>query len=216
MKKKTQEMIKRYVIFIMGLFVNSLGVSFVTKANLGTSPISSIPYVLSLNFPMTLGQFTIYFSILLILLQAAILGRNFKLNQLLQIPVSIAFGYFIDICMLLLKYVNPSTYIWKIIYLIIGCVILGIGVYMEVFANVIMLPGESFVRSVVFRWATEFGFTKICFDVSMSVIAVIVSFIFAGKLNGVREGTIIAALLVGYIARTIGKKIDFYRKNYTD
>lgn len=209
MKKKTQEMIKRYVIFIMGLFVNSLGVSFVTKANLGTSPISSIPYVLSLNFPMTLGQFTIYFSILLILLQAVILGRNFKLDQLLQIPVSIAFGYFIDICMLFLEYVNPGTYMWKIIYLIIGCVILGIGVYMEVLANVIMLPGESFVRSVVFRWESEFGFTKICFDVSMAVIAVIVSFIFAGELNGVREGTIIAALLVGYIARTIGKKLDF-------
>lgn len=209
MKKKTQEMIKRYVIFIMGLFVNSLGVSFVTKANLGTSPISSIPYVLSLNFPMTLGQFTIYFSILLILLQAVILGRNFKLDQLLQIPVSIAFGYFIDICMLFLEHVNPDTYIWKIIYLIIGCVILGIGVYMEVLANVIMLPGESFVRSVVFRWESEFGFTKICFDVSMAVIAVMVSFIFAGELNGVREGTIIAALLVGYIARTIGKKLDF-------
>ena len=61
--------LKRYVIFLVGLFVNSLGVSFVTKANLGTSPISSIPYVLSLNFPMTLGNFTILFSLLLIGLQ---------------------------------------------------------------------------------------------------------------------------------------------------
>lgn len=209
MNKKTKEMIKRYVIFLIGLFINSLGVSFVTKASLGTSPISSIPYVLSLNFPFTLGEFTIYFSILLILFQIAILGKDFKLDQLLQIPVSLAFGYFIDICMLLLGFVQPSTYLFKIIYLVIGCVILGIGVYMEVLANVIMLPGESFVRSIVFRWKTEFGLTKICFDVSMFVIAVVLSFIFAGKLMGVREGTIIAALLVGYIARTLGKKLAF-------
>ena len=56
----------RYIIFLIGLFVNSLGVSLITKANLGTSPISSIPYVLSLNFPLTLGNFTIIFSLLLI------------------------------------------------------------------------------------------------------------------------------------------------------
>ena len=42
--------LKRYIIFLIGLFINSLGVSLITKANLGTSPISSIPYVLSLNF----------------------------------------------------------------------------------------------------------------------------------------------------------------------
>ena len=73
--------LKRYVIFLVGLFVNSLGVSFVTKANLGTSPISSIPYVLSLNFPMTLGNFTILFSLLLIGLQLIILRKNFKLEH---------------------------------------------------------------------------------------------------------------------------------------
>ena len=55
--------LKRYVIFLIGLFVNSLGVSLITKASLGTSPISSIPYVLSLSFPFTLGNFTIFFSI---------------------------------------------------------------------------------------------------------------------------------------------------------
>lgn len=83
---------KRYVIFLIGLFINALGVSLITKASLGTSPISSIPYVLSLNFPFTLGNFTILFSILLILLQLFILRKNFKWENILQIPVSIASG----------------------------------------------------------------------------------------------------------------------------
>ena len=205
------EKLKRYLIFLVGLFVNSLGVSLITKANLGTSPISSIPYVLSLNFPLTLGNFTIFISIFLIVLQLIILRKNFKLEHILQIPVSIIFGYFIDLTMILFSWVNPEAYIMKIVYLLIGCLILGVGVYMEVLADVVMLPGESFVRAIVLTWKTNFGTTKICFDVSMLVIAAVLSFVFAGRLAGVREGTVIAALLVGFIARLIGKKLAFLK-----
>ena len=205
------EKLKRYLIFLVGLFVNSLGVSLITKANLGTSPISSIPYVLSLNFPFTLGNFTIFFSIFLIVLQLIILRKNFKLEHILQIPVSIIFGYFIDLTMILFSWVNPEAYVMKIVYLLIGCLILGVGVYMEVLADVVMLPGESFVRAIVLTWKTNFGTTKIWFDVSMAVIAAVLSFVFAGRLDGVREGTVIAALLVGFIARLIGKKLAFLK-----
>lgn len=203
--------LKRYIIFLVGLFVNSLGVSLITKANLGTSPISSIPYVLSLNFPLTLGNFTIIFSILLIILQLFILRKNFKLEHLLQIPISILFGYFIDLTMLLFSFINPTAYIAKLIYLLIGCVILGFGVYMEVLADVAMLPGESFVRAIVQTWHREFGSTKVCFDVSMAVIAAALSFILAHRLDGVREGTVIAALLVGFLARQFGRLLAFVK-----
>lgn len=203
------EKLKRYIIFFIGLFINSLGVSFVTKANLGTSPISSIPYVLSLNLPFTLGQFTILFSLLLIVLQLIILRKNFKPEDFLQIPVSIIFGYFIDLTMVMLSSIQPKNYVSSVFYLLAGCIILGFGVYMEVLADVAMLPGESFVRAVSSTWQTNFGNTKIAFDVSMTVIAGILSFLFAQRLGGVREGTVIAALLVGFIARLFGRFLAF-------
>ena len=117
--------LKRYLLFLVGLFINALGVSLITKASLGTSPISSIPYVLSLNFKFTLGNFTIFFSIFLILLQILILRKNFKLENILQIPVSIAFGYFIDLTMYLFFWVDPKNYLVKVIALLVGCAILG-------------------------------------------------------------------------------------------
>jgi len=203
--------LKRYLLFLVGLFVSSLGVSLVTKANLGTSPISSIPYVLSLNFPFTLGNFTIIFSLFLIALQVLILRKNFKAEYILQIPVSIAFGYFIDFTMYIFFWVNPQNYLIKIVTLLIGCIILGFGVYIEVIADVVMLPGESFVRAIVQTWNTNFGTTKIVFDCSMTIIAGILSFVFSVKLNGVREGTVIAALLVGFIARLFGKHLEFVK-----
>ena len=205
------EKLKRYIIFLIGLFINSLGVSLITKANLGTSPISSIPYVLSLNFPLTLGEFTIAFSLALIVIQLIILRRNFKLEHLL--PISILFGYFIDLTMVLLFFIQPQNYLLSLVYLLIGCVILGFGVYTEVLANVAMLPGESFVRAVSSTWKTEFGSTKVAFDASLTIIAAILTLLFTHRLNGVREGTIIAALLVGFIARLFGRKMAFLEEH---
>ena len=203
MSKK--EVIKRYLIFLIGLYISSLGVSFVTKVELGTSPISSIPYVLSLGFKPTLGEFTIVFSLFLILLQFLILGKNFKKESLLQIPVSVLFGYFIDWSMLLLWWLNPVSYGLKILCLLIGCTILAFGVYFEVIADVVMLPGESFVKAITYRFNTDFGITKVCFDASMTVIAGLISFALFNKINGVREGTVIAAFIVGLIAKFFGR-----------
>ena len=205
MSKK--EVLKRYFIFLIGIYINSFGISFITKAALGTSPISSVPYVLSLGFWPTMGEFTIALSLLLILLQIALLGKKFKKASLLQIPVSIVFGYFIDWSMLLLEWVNPQEYLMKILFLLIGCVILGFGVFLEVAADVVMLPGEAFVQAVTIRFRTDFGITTVCFDASMAGSALVISLILFHGVIGVREGTIVAALTVGLIAKLFGKAL---------
>ena len=89
------ELIKRYIFLLAGLFVNGLGVSFITKAGLGTSPITSIPYTLSLGFTPTVGMFTLVFNIFLVILQVILLRRNFQLQNLLQLPIIALFSFFI-------------------------------------------------------------------------------------------------------------------------
>lgn len=203
------ETIKRYVLLLIGLFINGFGVSFITKASLGTSPISSIPYTLSLKFQPTIGMFTMFFSVLLIVLQLIILKKNFPKQYWLQIPVSMLFSYFIDLSMEILSALQPATYVSKMVFLLIGCVILGFGVFIEIIANVVMLPGEAFVKSVTMTFNTDFGKTKVAFDTSMTIIAILLSLLMFHSLNGVREGTIISAILVGTIARLFKSKIGF-------
>ena len=201
-----QVILKRYIIFLIGLFINSLGVAFITKADLGTSPISSIPYTLSLEFHPTIGQFTIVFSLLLIAIQIVLLRKKFGMVQFLQIPVSILFGYFIDFSMdRILFWMNPQNSVEKTVFLLAGCVILGFGVFLEVVGNVIMLPGEGVVRAITACTKKEFGLIKICVDLSMSLGAVIISLILFHGIQGVGVGTIVAALLVGYVSRIFGK-----------
>lgn len=211
MTNKT-ELIKRYIFLLVGLFVNGLGVSFITKAGLGTSPITSIPYTLSLGFTPTVGMFTLVFNIFLVILQVILLRRNFQLQNLLQLPIIALFSFFIDLTMSLLGFMQPETYAMKIVSLIVGCLILGFGVFMEMTANVAMLPGEATVRAVSDVFSTDFGKTKIAFDSSMTVIAAILSFIMFKHLDGVREGTIVAAILVGFIARLFKKYIGGIEK----
>lgn len=206
------ELIKRYIFLLVGLFVNGLGVSFITKAGLGTSPITSIPYTLSLGFTPTVGMFTLVFNIFLIILQVILLRRNFQLQNLLQLPIIALFSFFIDLTMSLLGFMQPETYAMKVVSLIVGCLILGFGVFMEIAANVAMLPGEATVRAVSDVFSTDFGKTKIAFDSSMTVIAAILSFIMFRHLDGVREGTIVAAILVGFIARLFKKYIGGIEK----
>lgn len=205
-------LIKRYIFLLAGLFVNGLGVSFITKAGLGTSPITSIPYTLSLGFTPTVGIFTLVFNIFLIILQVILLRRNFQLQNLLQLPIIALFSFFIDLTMSLLGFMQPETYAMKVVSLIVGCLILGFGVFMEMVANVAMLPGEATVRAVSDVFSTDFGKTKIAFDSSMTVIAAILSFIMFKHLDGVREGTIVAAILVGFIARLFKKYIGGIEK----
>ena len=71
--------------------------------------------------------------------------------------------------MYLLVWINPQNYFIKLIALLIGCIVLGFGVYIEVLADVVMLPGEAFVRAIVQTWNTNFGTTKIIFNSSSHI-----------------------------------------------
>lgn len=205
MSKK--ELIRRYVFFLLGLFVNSLGISLITKANLGTSPISSIPYPLSLGFPLSLGMFTMIFSMLLMVIQLVILRKRFSKELWLQLPISLVFSAFIDLTMAMMFFVNPQTYATQMLSLLLGCVVLGFGVFMEVAANVVMLPGECTARAISSTWNTDFGKTKVAVDVTMAVPAALLGVILYWQIAGVREGSLISALLVGFLARLFNRKI---------
>ena len=207
----------RYFFFALGIFINSFGVAFVTKSNLGTSQISSVPYVLSLAFPdYTFGMTTFIFNVLFIIIQIIILRRDFHPIQFLQVFANILFSFFIDVSMNWLAFFQPETFIAKFISLIIGCMILAIGICIEVAPNVIVVPGEGVVRALALAIAikkpkVKFGTIKIYFDVTLIIIACILSFIFFGELNGIGLGTIVSALIVGRFINLVNRHFKFLR-----
>lgn len=118
--------LRRYLLLCAGLAIMAFGVAFSIKASLGTSPISSVPYVVSL----------------------------------------------------------------------------------EVKAGVVVLAGEGVVLAICKVLPVKFGYMKVGFDVTLVVTACILSLVFTGRLQGVREGTVAAALMVGLIAKQFGKVLS--------
>ncbi len=196
-----ESLLKRYLIFTIGVLINSFGIAFITKAALGTSPISSLPCVLSLKFTPTLGQFTSVMNMLFIILQIVLLRKNFQMIQLLQFGVNIVFSLFIDVSMNILSFLNPETVVSKGIFLFIGCAILAFGITLEVLPKVIMVPGEGVVSAISKVCKKEFGTVKVIFDVTLMSSATILSFLFFRGMNGIGIGTIVSALLVGLIVK---------------
>ncbi|WP_459202209.1 YczE/YyaS/YitT family protein [Methanococcus sp. CF] len=194
------KLILRIITFILGLFIMAFGVSLSVKANLGISPISCVPYVYSCKFPLTLGQITIFFNMVLIMLQMIMLRRNYRLI-LVQLPFVFVLGLFIDLTMYMLSNLYIPSYLWQIALCLVSCIAIAFGVFLEVKAKIIYLPGEGLAMAISDTFKKEFGKAKIGVDVSMVSVGIVSSFIFLHQLQGIREGTIIAAILVGFIVK---------------
>ena len=198
--------LKRYLLLLVGLSIMAFGVAFSIKASLGTSPISSVPYVISLFTPLTVGTATITMHCVFILLQILILRKNYHPIQLMQLPVAFFFGYLTDFGVWAVQGITCNTYWQQWIVCLIGILLVAVGVSFEVKAGVVVLAGEGVVLAIckVFP-KKKFGYMKVGFDVTLVVIACVLSIVFTGRLQGVREGTVAAALLVGLIAKQLGK-----------
>ena len=198
---------RAYILFVIALAINAFGIAFITRALLGTSPITSITYVMSMFTSLTMGQWTIVLNLGFMILELPFMRKEDLRTDLacylLQIPTTLFFGSFIDVSMNALSWLQPEMYVLKIASLLFGCVILAVGIALEVKANVAMAAGEYFVKAIARRLRTDFGYTKLGFDSSLVALSCIVSYAVMGTIQGVREGTVVAAVIVGPIVHFI-------------
>lgn len=201
----SHELLKRYTLLFCSLFVNAFGVVFITKAALGTSPISGVPYVLSLASPLSFGVTTFLLNLIFILIEVSLMGwrevREKRFELLVQFPILIVFSSSIDLSMWLLRDFIPETYPEMLASLVFGCAVLATGIGWAVKACVAMNPGEYVVRVMATKFGKPFGNVKLCFDSTLVVLAALLSLLFLGGIHGLREGTFVAALLVGPMER---------------
>ncbi|HIW11205.1 MAG TPA: hypothetical protein H9888_06900 [Candidatus Rikenella faecigallinarum] len=201
----------RYLMFVFGLYFLSAGVVLIVRSALGTTPISSVNYVMSLNSPLSLGVCTFLINMLLIVGQFWLIrerrSRQDTVEILLQIPFSFLFAAFIDLNMALTRGLVPANYAMSLLLLLVGCVVQAVGVVLEIKPRVAMMSAEAFVKYASQRYNMEFGKVKVRFDVTLVLMAVILSLIFTRYVEGVREGSVIAACMTGYIVSFLNNKI---------
>ena len=204
-----KELTKRYTLFIISLLFSGIGVAFTKTGALGVSPISSLANVLSLRFPFfSIGEWLIVTNLALVAGQIVILRREFRPIELLQIPLSFLFGYFTDFGMWIASFVPVNSYPMQLVMVVLGVVILGFGISLSVAANVIMNAGEAFVRTLAAVTGRKFGNVKIAFDVGIVAFSAVLSLVlFGGRIEGIREGTLIAAFCTGLCVKLFSRAV---------
>ncbi|MCB2311594.1 DUF6198 family protein [Clostridium tagluense] len=207
--EKFKEYIKRYLLLIVALFIMAFGIALSTKARLGTTPISSVPLVLSLGLPWSMGKIVIVMQVVFVVLQIVILRREYQPLQLLQLVVAFIFGYFTDFTLNLVSDMQIHSYIVQWLVCIVSIFVVALGVFLEIKANVVMLAGEGLVKAIAQKTRKDFGKIKMCFDSALVIISVSASVYMFNELKGVREGTIAAALLVGNVVSYYNKRLNF-------
>lgn len=206
-----KQLAKRYAIFIAGLYFLALGIVLIVRSSLGTTPISSENYVLSLHTTLTLGWWTFLTNLVFMGGQFWLLrGRTTRRDTveiLLQLPFSFLFALFIDLNMALTEGLVPAGYAASLALLLFDCLVQSVGVVLELKPRVAMMSAEAFVKYAAQRYGREFGRVKVVFDITLVLIAVVLGLLFSGRIEGGREGTVIAACITGYIVSFLNTRV---------
>lgn len=201
------ELIRRYSVFMLALIVGSCGVTLVTKSLLGVNSVACFSYVTSVYFPLTMGMVNIIFNGTMFFSQLFVLTskqrREQMYNIILQIPALIVFGLMIDVWMYITRDLVMANYAMAMAVLLIGSVLIAVNISMQATASVAMLPCDAFVRHLAARIQRRLGSVKLIYDLLLVAAAALMSLICSNftEIVGIREGTVIGALIVGPIAQ---------------
>lgn len=219
MKSNNKDIIQRFISYITGLFIMTIGIAISVKSNLGVSPVSSVPYTMTRCWNIEMGRATIIFQSFLVLMQLFILRKKFKIRSLLQVPVGIVFGYFTTFSNHLMTFLpDVDNYAVRIFMILISIVLIAVGLSFYIPANIMPLASEGVMQAFAEVTGIAFSKLKVAFDVSVVVISLAVCLIVTKSLGSVGIGTVLAAVLVGIVLgriiklRTTIKKRKAFKK----
>ena len=199
-------------MFLFGIFAMTIGIALSCKADLGTSPISSVPWVMSMFMPWSIGEITIVLNLLFIFAQPVLLRQIYWRELIGQLVTLIFFGNGIDFAMSLLSWVEPQTLYWKWFDCLLSTIILAFGVFLCIRAKIFVAAGEGIVLVIAFVSKLKFSIIKNCFDCTLVAISLLLSFMQFQEMRGVGVGTIAAALLVGRWVQLYSNHLHYFDK----
>ena len=217
-KEKVISFFWQHLLLMLSLYLMTLGVVLCVKSCLGSSVISSLPFVFSLAGPVsrvpewTIGGYTIAMNFILVFCQVLILRKKFEPVQLFQLVIGFVFGWLIDLNMFLTSALECATLPSQLFVQFAGCTIMGIGIAFEVRCGSVTMPGEgiSIVISQVAR--RPFAKVKIGVDTALVVLAVGSCYFFFGRWqwNVIGVGTLFAMVYVGLVVKFITPYLGWF------
>lgn len=217
-KEKILSFLWQHLLLLGALYLMTLGVALCVKSNLGSSVISSLPFVFSLAGPVsgvpewTIGGYTIAMNFLLVICQILIRRRRFEPLQLFQLLVGFVFGWLIDLNMSLTSGLECTTLPTQALVQFLGCTVMGVGIAFEVKCGSVTMPGEGISIAISQELQRPFAKVKIGVDTTLVLLAVASSYLFFGSWlwNVIGVGTIFAMVYVGLVVKFVTPHLGWF------
>ena len=203
MKVNREHFLRRVLQYAAGLVVMAMGVVLMKRVDLGISPITAVPAAISAITPFTLGNMTIFLHAVCVIGQIIVVKRV-TLKSLLTMLVGVPFGYIIDGLMLLFD-PGPMGWVLRIVLLIIGLALSGLGVLLVVGSDLMLPAPDELSHTISQVYKKKLSNVKIISDAIYVAIAVAVDLIFSRRVFTVGVGTVLSVLLVGRFVGWFGK-----------
>ena len=194
-------MVRRLIYLLLGIAISGVSIAAVAQACLGISPISTLPFVLSKISDYSFGAMNFAVNLIFVLLQILLLRKDFKLFSLLQIPFVFLFSCSIDVGMWIVAHFPMTTYAVQLTFSLVGCFFMALAIGLMVCSNLLMMPGDGFVLALSTVTGKAYGTLKMANDIVSVLLAALIGWLLLDRIEGIREGTLISAFLVGYLLR---------------
>ncbi|MEC1689697.1 YczE/YyaS/YitT family protein [Bacillus mojavensis] len=180
----------KYIVYVLGIFILTLGISFTIQSNLGTSPFDAVVVGLSKNVGLTVGSWEIIIAFLLICCNSFLKRQR---PEVLGMLTAFITGIGIDMWLFLLhNLLTPDLWYSKVICFGIGLVVIGLGTATYLHTNFAPIPVDRLTFIIKELTRTNIFFSR-TFIYLLFLIAAII-------LNGpVGVGTLLTVCLGGII-----------------
>ena len=209
MKKSTPiQFVIRILVYCLGLLLLAFGVAVSVNSDLGVSPVNSLPYVISKIINVQLGTCVTAVFCSYIALQVLILRKDFQIINLLQILFSTLFGYFVDFAKLIIGDFALPGYVGRLGMLAVSILLIALGILLYLEAELVPMPMEGLTAAIAKKLGKPFPTMKTIVDCVVVGTGIVLCFAFLGGLNGIREGTVITAVVTGKIIALLRKPLS--------
>ena len=198
--------------FVVSLLMLALGTALMVQGDFGVSMVTAPAYVLHLQlsqyFPFYTFGVAEYSTQMLALLLMVLLVRRLKFGYLLTFATAMAYGVIMDAAIRVVSLIPADSIAVRIALYVPGLVICSAAIALILRSYFPPAAYELFVKETSAKWRRPLKNVKTVYDCVSLTIAIVLSFAFFGKLEGVGIGTIVSALINGTLIHLFGRLYD--------
>lgn len=203
----------RILMLLVGTAFASFGIALTTTSGLGTTPISSVPWTITAITGLSFGTTTFLINLVFYILEVVLLRSAMPKWNILQLPAVFVFSVFIDAGMMLARFMAPSTWLEGLAMSLVGNLSLAFGILLQVRSKTLVQPGEGAVLAISVVYRKAFGSVKVFFDCFLVASAACIGWFVLSEVIGIREGTLISAVLVGTLVKLLARLFPEKKKS---